>query len=59
EKHEFEYVANKLEISLEELNSYLVMTKKWYFNYKNEKKIFDFGAKVLNMMNRDKAIIKR
>ena len=59
EKQEFEYVANKLEISLDELTSYLTMPKKWYFDYKNEKKVFDFGAKILNLINKDKAIIKR
>ena len=59
EKQEFEYVANKLGISVEELESYLTMPKKWYFDYKNEKKIFDFGARVLNWISKDKAIIKR
>jgi len=59
EKSESEYIANKLEISLSELESYLMMTKKWYFDYKNEKYIFDFGAKVLNFINKDKLIIKR
>ena len=59
EKQEFKYIANKLEISTNELETYLLMSKKWYFNYKNEKKIFDIGAKVLNIMNKDKAIIKR
>ena len=59
ERTEFEYVANKLEVSVEELKSYLTMPKKWYFDYKNEKRIFDFGAKVLNLIYKDKAIIKR
>jgi N-acetyl sugar amidotransferase len=41
------YIANKLGISYEELMKYHVMEKKWWFDYKNEKKIFDIGAKIL------------
>ena len=59
EKNEFPYIANKLGICEEELNYYFEMPKKWYFDYKNEKRIFDLGAKVINVLNKDKAIIKR
>jgi N-acetyl sugar amidotransferase len=59
EKSESEYIANKLEISLQKLEAYLTMDKKWYFDYKNEKRIFDLGAKILNLLNKDKLIIKR
>jgi N-acetyl sugar amidotransferase len=59
EKSEFKYIANKLEITSKELESYLTMPKKWYFDYKNEKRFFDFGAKILNLIYKDKAIIKR
>ena len=45
--------------NLEELEEYLMMNKKWYFDYKNEKRIFDFGAKFLNLFNKDKLIVKR
>lgn len=59
EKNEFEYIANKLGINVDELQSYLKMPKKWYYDYRNEKIIFDLGARVLNFLNRDKALIKR
>jgi N-acetyl sugar amidotransferase len=59
EKSESQYIANKLEISSEELESYLSIPKKWYFDYRNEKHIFDFGAKILNFINKDKLTIKR
>lgn len=42
-----QYIANKLGISYEELMKYHAMEKKWWFDYKNEKKIFDIGAKIL------------
>ena len=41
------FVANKLDIEVEELMLYHKMDKKWWFDYKNEKKVFDLGAKVL------------
>lgn len=58
-KNEFKYIANKLEISVEQLNDLHSLPKKWYFDYKNEKKIFDFGAKIMNFLNKDKASVKR
>ena len=42
-----QYIANKLGISFEELMKYHAMEKRWWFDYKNEKKIFDIGAKIL------------
>ena len=42
-----QYIANKLGISYEELMKYHAMEKRWWFDYKNEKKIFDIGAKIL------------
>ena len=45
---DFEYVAKKLEISSDELQKYHTMPKKYYWDYKNSKKIFDIGEWVLN-----------
>lgn len=59
EIHETQYIANKLDVELSEFLQYMEIPKKWYFNYKNEKKIFDIGARILNMINTDKAIVKR
>ena len=46
-KNEIEYVSNKLEISIEELSSFLELPKKYYWDYKNQKIIFDLGEKIL------------
>lgn len=44
---EFAYVASKLDISEDELNSYLNSELKFYSDYPNNKNIFDLGEKVL------------
>jgi N-acetyl sugar amidotransferase len=44
---EIEFVANKLGISVEELNSYMVLPKKTYRDYKNQQQIYDYGASVM------------
>jgi len=46
-KKEIEFICNKLEISNNELSSYLNMPKKYYYDYKNEKFFFDIGEKIL------------
>jgi N-acetyl sugar amidotransferase len=46
-KHEFEYIATKLDISVEELQSYMDMPKKTYKDYKSQRTIYNFGTKVL------------
>lgn len=46
-KNEFEYVANKLEITTNDLRQYHNMQKKFYWNYKNSGKIFQLGEWVL------------
>lgn len=46
-KDDIKFIANKLDISVDELMKYHSMEKKWWFDYKNEKRIFDFGAKIL------------
>jgi len=53
---EFEYIANKLEISVDELRDYHQMPKKWFRDYKNEEWLFDFGAKVMKFMGLERAI---
>ena len=46
-KEDIQFIANKLDISVDQLMKYHTMEKKWWFDYKNEKKIFDIGAKIL------------
>jgi N-acetyl sugar amidotransferase len=49
-EHDFEYIANKLEIPTEELQSYLKSPNKSYRDYKNQQMIYDIGAKAMRML---------
>ena len=44
---EIEFVANKVGITVDELNSYMDLPKKTYRDYKNQRQIYDFGARVM------------
>ena len=48
--HEIEYVANKLNISIDELNSYMNLPHKSYKNYKNQRQIYDYGRWLMKIM---------
>lgn len=54
--HEFEYIATKLGVSVEELQGYFDAPNKTHKDYKNQEKMFVFGAKVLNMLGIERAI---
>jgi N-acetyl sugar amidotransferase len=54
----FEEIAQKLEISPEELQTYFTMPLKTYKNYKNQDQFFAFGAKIMKAMKLDKLIRK-
>ena len=53
---EFSYIATKLNISTDELRGYLTMPKKFYWDYKNQVRIFVLGAKVLKALGVEKSI---
>jgi N-acetyl sugar amidotransferase len=53
---EFNYIATKLGITPAELRQYFNMPKKFYWDYKNQKSIFNFGAKILNLIGVERAI---
>lgn len=53
---EIKYVANKLNISVEELKSYMEIPNKSYKDYKNSNKMFVLGAKILKYVGAEKAI---
>lgn len=55
-KHEFEFVANKLEIPVEELHAYFNQPNKTYKDYKNQESLFDFGAKILKFIGVERSI---
>lgn len=45
--YDLEYVANKLGISVDELNSYMDLPKRTYRDYKSQRRIYDWGARVM------------
>ena len=53
---EFKYIATKLNITVEELRSYLKAPNKTYKDYKNQESMFVLGAKVLKAIGAEQAI---
>ncbi|SJZ74119.1 N-acetyl sugar amidotransferase [Sediminibacterium ginsengisoli] len=53
---EFEYIATKLGISVDELRSYHTMPLKSFRDYKNEEWLFDLGARVMKLIGLERAI---
>jgi len=51
---EFNYIATKLGITPAELRQYFEMTKKYYWDYKNQQNLFRLGAKVLHIFGVEK-----
>jgi len=51
---EFEYIANKLNINIDELESYMDLSKKTYKDYKSQELIYHFGAKILKYIGIEK-----
>lgn len=47
---EIEFVANKLGITVDELNSYMKLPHKTYKDYKNQRQLYDYGARVMRAM---------
>jgi N-acetyl sugar amidotransferase len=53
-KQDFEYIATKLGITVEELQEYMDAPNKTYKDYKNQMAIYDVGAKVMRMLGLEK-----
>ncbi len=51
---DFEYVATKLGISVEELQSYMDAPNKTYKDYKSQENIYNVGAKIMRMLGLEK-----
>ena len=49
-RHEFEYVAHKLEIDVEELQGYLVAPNKTFRDYRSQEVIYTLGSKVMKAL---------
>lgn len=55
-RNEFEYIAIKLGITIDELKGYLDAPNKSHKDYKNQEWMFNLGAKVLRFLGREKSI---
>lgn len=53
---EFDAIAEKLDISSDELRGYFNLPKKFYWDYKNQEFIFNLGAKVLKFLGIEKSV---
>lgn len=51
---EFEFVANKLGISVKELQSYMDAPKKTYKDYKSQESIYNIGARIMRLLGKEK-----
>jgi hypothetical protein len=49
-QQDFDYIASKLGISREDLFGYHEMPKKYYWNYRNQKRVFEIGEWVLSRL---------
>lgn len=47
---EIEFVANKLDIGIDELMSYMTLPKKTYRDYRNQEEIYRVGARVMRAL---------
>ena len=57
-KQEFEYVANKLDLSVDELQDIFNGDNKTYREYKNKKGIIDLGARAMTILGLEKRLFK-
>lgn len=57
--HDIEYVANKLGISVEELQGYMNAPNKSVRDYKSQQSMFFIGSKIMNLFGLDKRMEKR
>ena len=44
---DIEFVANKLDVSVDELMGYMTLPKKTYKDYRNQEEIYRFGAHIM------------
>lgn len=57
-RQEFEYVANKLDLTVEELETIFQGKNKTYKDYKNKKKIIDLGSKTMRILGLEKRLFR-
>lgn len=47
---EIEFVANKLGISIDELNGFMALPHRTYRDYKNQRQLYNYGARVMRSL---------
>jgi hypothetical protein len=52
--HDFEYIATKLGITVQELQSYMDAPNKTFRDYKSQEGIYNVGAKVMRLFGLEK-----
>ena len=57
-KQEFEYVANKLDLTVEELQTIFEGENKTYKDYKNKKVILNLGKNVMRLLGLEKRLFR-
>lgn len=57
-KQEFEYVAHKLDLSVDELQALFEMPKKTYRDYKNKRDLIGLGANVMRKLGLEKRFFR-
>lgn len=57
-KHEFEYVANKLDLTVDQLQKIFEGDNKTYRDYRNKKWIIDLGTKVMRVTGLEKRLFR-
>lgn len=55
-EEDFEYIATKLGISVDELRHYHSMPKKTFRDYNNLERLFDLGSKMLKLIGVERAV---
>jgi N-acetyl sugar amidotransferase len=53
---EFKFIATKLGVSSDKLREYFYLPKKFYWDYKNQERLFNLGAKFLKFIGVEKSI---
>ena len=49
-RQEFEFVANKLGITNDDLNKFMELPRRTYKDYKNQRQIYDYGARIMRAL---------
>lgn len=57
-KHEFEYITNKLDLTIEELEKIFSGKNKTYKDYKNKRSIIGLGSRVMKILGLEKRLFR-